>query len=360
MRLLPLALLIVPLVANSASGADLQSSAAPPSTRAATLIFKDAKKSVSLGVSAQLWAVPLVGSDAQQANGDAIDSPGFLARRAGLALDVKLGSDLQFYMNLNPLAESPLDDLRLRWLYRPNMALAMGVAQVPYSASLSQSSSSMRFMERPISSADAAIGRRVGLTAEGNYYAGKLSYHLGVYNGGDDKANNRGGLAFGGRLQSEPFGSLSKLKSKALRLRLGAAAVYDDGPSVNTQAMSADVTIEAAGFRLYAEFLLDERAPDAVPTTPIELGGDVARQTMLIEAGYFVWGDRLELVARGELYDNNRVLTDHGDQTVLTGGANLYFKGHNLKLQMNYIHRAENGGGGLDNDALLVGVAAAL
>ena len=68
----------------------------------------------------------------------------------------------------------------------------------------------------------------------------------------------------------------------------------------------------------------------------------------------------LELAGRFEQYDNNKALTDHGDQRVITAGANLYFKGHNLKLQTNYINRSETAGATLDNDALLIGVAAAL
>ena len=35
-------------------------------------------------------------------------------------------------------------------------------------------------------------------------------------------------------------------------------------------------------------------------------------------------------------------------------------KGHDLKLQLNHIHRIEKEGVNLDNDVLLLGVAAAL
>ena len=125
--------------------------------------------------------------------------------------------------------------------------------------------------------------------------------------------------------------------------------------------MSGDLTIEGpGGWQIFAEYLMDARTPLAQPVLPATLPGRVERQVFIVEATAFVWSDRLELTARYEQYDNNKSLPDHGDQQVITGGANLYFKGHNLKLQTNYIHRNETEGVAIDNDVLLFGVAASL
>ena len=202
---------------------------------------------------------------------------------------------------------------------------------------------------------------RVGLTAEGQYYGGKLGYLLGVYNGGEERTTNRAGLAYGARLESAPLGPLAKLAAKDLRVHLGAGFVLDQGPSVTTTALSGDLTVQGpGGWGLFVEYLMDTRAPLAEPILPASLPGTVERNVLIVEGAPSHGETGSEVVARWEQYDNNKALTDHGDQNVITGGANLYFKGHDLKLQLNHIHRIEREGVNLDNDVLLLGVAAAL
>ena len=153
----------------------------------------------------------------------------------------------------------------------------------------------MRFMNKPISSGEAAIGERVGLTAEGQYYGGKLGYLLGVYNGGEEKTTNRAGLAYGARLESAPLGPLAKLAAKDLRVHLGAGFVLDQGPSVTTTALSGDLTVQGpGGWGLFVEYLMDTRAPLAEPILPASLPGTVERNVLIV-------GERLRMArpARG-------------------------------------------------------------
>jgi len=365
MRILALALFVTPLQSALADGGGSSMSYQPTATTADMVLFKNASKEVALGLKGQLYMAPLAGGDAQARNGDATDAVGFGVGSAGLAVKATLGGDVELYLGLNPLEGGELEDLRVTWTYLnkggSRGSLGLGVAQVPYSRSLSRSSSTMRFMTKPISSGEAAIGERMGLTAEGNYYGGKVGYLLGIYNGGDELKTNRAGMGYGARIESAPLGALAALVPNKLRVHVGAGFVLDQGPSVQTTAMSGDLTIEGpGGWQLFAEYTMDSRDPLAQPVLPATLPGTVERQVMIVEATAFVWNDRLELAARFEQYDNNKNLSDHGDQQVITGGANLYFKGHNLKLQTNYIHRNETEGVSLDNDVLLFGVAASL
>ena len=365
MRILAFVMFLTPWTHALADSGGLSSSYQPTATQADMVLFKNASKEVALGLKGQLYMAPYAGGDAQTRNGDATDAIGFGVGGAGLAVRAKLGGDLELHLGLNPLDGGELEDLRMTWTYLNTRlsrgSLGLGVAQVPYSRSLSRSSSAMRFMTKPISSGEAAIGERVGLTAEGNYFGGKIGYLLGVYNGGDELKTNRAGLGYGVRIESAPMGPLSKFVPKAFRLHLGAGAVLDQGPSVTTTAVSGDLTVEGpGGWQLFAEYLMDSREPLTQPVLPASLPGTVDRQVIIVEATAFVWKDRLELAARFEQYDNNKDLPDHGDQQVITGGANLYFKGHNLKLQTNFIHRNETEGVSLDNDVLLFGVAASL
>jgi hypothetical protein len=345
--------------AANAEAVRLANSVRPTDTGAAMVVYRDGGKRLSLGLSSQFWAVPYLGSNAQVANGDASDSIGFVARKARVALAARLGGDLELYFELNPLSDQLLSDARLRWMPRRNLALGFGVAEVPYSKSTSRSSRKLRFMDRPLATGDLAIGKRLGLTVE-HHHGSKLRGLFGVYNGSDDLTTNRGGLAFGARLESAPLGKVARLVPKALRLQFGAGGVYDRGATVTTTALSVDLLVEMHCIRLFLEATMDKRDPLAQPTLAATLPGSVERRVLIAELTGFVWRDRLELASRFEQYDNNRSSEDFGDQRIITVGANLYFRGHDLKMQLNLIKRDELAGATLDDDAILLGVAAAL
>ena len=164
MRIVALAMFLTPWTNAFADGGGLSSSYQPTATSAEMMVFKNKEKTVSLGVKAQLYMAALAGAEAQKRNGDPTDAVGFGVGGAGLAIGATLGSDIEFYLGINPVEGGELEDLRVVWTYlnkgENRGSLGLGVAQVPYSRSLSRSSSSLRFMKKPISSGEAAIGDR--------------------------------------------------------------------------------------------------------------------------------------------------------------------------------------------------------
>lgn len=317
-------------------------------------------RSLRLGLQAQLWAIPYLGADAAMENGDPANGLGFRARRAKLGLIGTLSPRLQVITVLDPLAEeSMLSDLRLRYRWRRSIHLGFGSSEVPYAQSNLISSSDLKFIDRPLGTGELAIGQRLGLTGEGRYWGGKLGWILGVYNGSEAHgSNDGGGLLEAFRMEAQPNGPLARQVPGGFRYRLGAGLVIGSGPSVDTLAYSADLTLEMRKWRLRAEFLQDSRSPQAQPSLPVSLTGAIERRVLVGELTGFIAGRWLELALRGEQYDNNRDVDDFGDQLILTAGLNCYCLKGALRAQLNFIHRAEQAGTvDLDNDALVLSLS---
>jgi hypothetical protein len=344
----------------AASPAEAGESAQRSDTPTDSVIYQGKDRSIAVGATAQLWAVPLLGDDAMAANADPADAVGFVAHKATLGLLAKIGNDMRFALEIDAL-DGGLDDLALSWQASRNIALTVGARDVPYGRSAMRSSAELPFLSHALGAGALSFGDRLGLTAEGNYYEGKHGWLMGVYNGTEGLGGNRnGGLVFGGRFEAAPLGRLAKRVPTALRIAVGAGGLLADGPSVDTLALSADLTLEKSGVRLFAEALQDTRTPDAQPVLAGTLAGEVERRSIVAELSGYVVCDCVELALRYERYDNNRAVDDFGDQQLITGGINYYFKGHGLKVQANYIYRDETGPIEIDNNALVIGVSGAM
>jgi hypothetical protein len=352
-----LALLAALLISTPATAGESAQRADTPTD---ALIYQGKDRTISVGATAQLWAIPMLGDDAMAANADPADTVGFAARKATLGLKAKIGKDVRFALEIDAL-NGGLDDLALSWDASRHIALTIGSRDVPYGRSAMRSSAELSFVSDPLGAGALSFGDRLGLTAEGSYTEGKHGWLLGVYNGTEGiGANRNGGLVFGARFETAPLGRLAKRVPTALRIGLGAGALLADGPSVDTVAFSADLTVEARGLRVFVEGLQDTRTPDVQPVLATTLAGEVERQSLVAELTGYVWRNQLELALRFERYDNNRSADDFGDQQLITGGLNYYFKGHSLKVMANYIRRDELGALEIDNDALVIGVAGAM
>jgi len=143
-------------------------------------------------------------------------------------------------------------------------------------------------------------------------------------------------------------------------VQVGVAAVKEDGPTVNTTSLSADLHVEFPRVRVRGEVLMDTRTPDAEPLLSPTLPDEVKRTVWLAEATGFVIRDRLELGVRYEWYDDNRGYEDFGDQQTFIAGVSYYLDGHQTKAILNYIYRDERAGVELDNDAVVLAIQGAL
>ncbi len=327
-------------------------------------VYRRGCRALALGATTQLQAVPWIGEEALVDNGDAANEEGFRLRRLRIGLSGTVCRDVMLFVTLNPIGrgDALVHDVRLLWQLHSLATLALGSAKVPYARMNLESSSKLRFSDRPLGTGDVALSGRLGAALEGRTRGGGLGYVAGVYNATPrfSVGNESGGLLYALRLESAPLGPAADLVPGDLRVVLGGGVLVEDGPTVNTTAYSVDAHVELARLRVRGELLLDSREPDAVPELPPTLPGTVERLVIVGEATVFLAGDWLEAAVRHERYDDNRSYEDYGDQHLYVLGLNAYLLGHRLKAQVNYVHRGELEGREIDNDAVVLNVVGAL
>jgi hypothetical protein len=319
--------------------------------------------SFGLGASIQVMAIPLLGEDSLVSNGDPANAEGFRLRRARLGVQGMWAENLGMELVLDALdGEEGVHTAKVNWKIHDALRLALGTGKVPYARMAMDSSSRLRFVDRPVGTGELTPGHRLGFTLEGRCLDGALNYIAGVYNGSEGLGlgNPNEGILYGGRLETAPLGAPADLFPTEWRVVLGGGAIYEDGPTTNTLAYSGDIHIEGPWFRVRGEYLWDARTPEKEPTLPAGSVAETENEVILAEAAVFVWPESVEIAVRWERVDINKDTELFGDQQILTGGVNWYVRGHHLKVQAHYLHRDELGAIELDNDAVILSVLGAL
>ena len=310
--------------------------------------------SVRVGGTLQFWTIPYLGNEARLQNGDPADSEGFRMRRARLGIRGEYERFVSFNLTLDGLASPGLYEAYLDYRPLSEIGLTLGSAKVPYSRYQLDSSSTMRFYDRPMATGEVAMNHRLGASLSGSAWGTVLSYVAGVYNPSDSPiVSERRGILYAGRIESAPLGSLAQWKPNEFRIRLGGGALWENTDTMDTLAYSGDVAIEGYGIQIRSEFLYDTRTPESDPEIAPTLNAEVHRRALVQQITGFIW-THLELGFRYENYDSNTALEDFGDAEQYVGTLNIYFYEHNLKALLTYIHRPEDEALARDNDAVLL------
>lgn len=323
----------------------------------------------------QTQFLPLLGDDARLNSGDPADAPGVRLRRARLGVSGWAWGIVDWELSLQARAGGI--DLLDAWVgYRGlnGLGFVVGARKVPFSKFAMMSAGDSVLIDRPLGVQAMAPFRQVGLTLEGEIGNGIAGYSLGVYNGfarnqsfnegyretASLEGNRFSRLAYVAHVSLAPLGSIGKgladFARSGPKVGIGGSFYYDDGKTVSTLGIAANLVFKARGFHLAAEYLYDSADPAQNPTTDATVPASVSRQALIAELGYLILRDELGVTARFELLDDNMDLDNNGDQIVVTGGLQYYFHRHHLKAQLEYTHRTELEGVSLDNDSLLLQV----
>lgn len=323
----------------------------------------------------QTQLVPWQGDDALIVSGDPADAPGARIRRARIGVKGWAWGEVDFELSME--ATSSGMDLLDAWVgYRVlrGVGFVVGARKVPYSWLALMGAGDGALAERPLGVRAMAPFRQVGLTVEGEVGDGIVRWALGAYNGFSRsqsfnegyrettalEGNRFSNLAYVARAELAPLGSigtgLPDFSRGGFRLGVGGGVYWDPGKTVETVGFELDLIMKVAGFHFVAEYLYDSAEPSDSPSTDPVLPGAISRRALSAEAGYLLLGDELGVTARFELLDDNTDLDNNGDQIAFTGGLQYYFHRQHLKAQLEYTHRAELEGSGLENDSLLLQV----
>ncbi len=98
------------------------------------------------------------------------------------------------------------------------------------------------------------------------------------------------------------------------------------------RGVGADTQLLAGPFELWAEYLSTRFEPDSgFPQPRFDADGGY------VQGSYFIVPDRFQAVLKYETFDPNTDRDDNETNTI-TAGANYFFKGHDLKIMLNYLH----------------------
>ncbi len=323
----------------------------------------------------QTQFLPLLGDDARLVSGDPADAPGMRIRRARLGVSGWAWGMVDWELSMQ--ASTAGMDLLDAWVgYRglTGIGFVVGAKKVPFSKFAMMGAGESVLVDRPLGVQAMAPFRQVGLTVEGDVGNGILGYALGVYNGFSRSQSFNEGyretaslegnrftrLAYVAHVSLAPLGPLGEgladFNGVNPKLGLGGSFYYDDGKTVQTLGIAANLVFKAKGLHFAAEYLYDSAEPSTNPTTDPVVPAAVSRHALIAEVGYMVLPEQLGVTARFELLDDNMDLDNNGDQIVLTGGLQYYFRRDHLKAQLEYTHRTELEGLSLDNDSLMLQV----
>jgi len=320
----------------------------------------------------QTQVVPWLGDEAFIVNGDPADSPGARLRRARLGIKGTAYGDIDYELSLQATPGGVgLLDAWVGWRPLSGLAIHGGARKVPFSRFALMAAGDSVLADRPLAVQAMAPFRQVGLTVSGDIGEGLFGWSAGVYNGFSRgqtfhegyrestalEGNQFTNLAYVGRIELSPLGPLSRgladLDHGNLRISVGGSFYYDPGKTVSSMGAAGDLLLKIKGFHLAAEFLWDTAEPSEQPTTPGALVGEISRMAFVAELGYVILREQLGVTFRTEWIDDNTDLKSNGDQLILTGGVQYYFRRHHLKAGVEFTHRIELEGIALDNSSLL-------
>jgi phosphate-selective porin len=303
----------------------------------------------------------------------------FYLRRARLNASGKLLADIDFRLEMD-LAGGLSDTSSLRaqmtdgfilWHRYAAANVRAGQFKTPFGFEQLYGDPRLLTIERSLANDRLTAGRQIGVEVGGGLPAKRLSYAAGAFNGNNVNKNfndnNRFFLA--GRLSAVPWqGRLgggpaswsaggNAYSSRDANLSLpdlgfdsSPAAGEGDGTFTGRRTgWGLDTQLVTERLELWAEYLRVRFAPDSdLPRRPFDADGWYALGSC------FVVPHRLQIVLKYETFDPDSQATGDATSTA-TAGANLYLKGHDVKLMLDYLRvdaPASAGGGGGQNKVI--------
>ena len=282
--------------------------------------------------------------------------------------EVKIDNTGKF--NRTPRAQ--VENAWLDFKIKESFIIRAGLFDMVFSRNALTSDSKLLLMDRSlVKGAMTVLGiadNTVGVLAHGRPMGGHLSYGFGVFDNlgfevlGQDTtilSRKSDGTMFTGRVGYDFFDPASpggygdyrsSYNGQGKRLTISGNAAYLSEAQIGTRqftlyAYGVDLFFNSGGLVIEAEY-------DAYIEHVTNNGGrDIDGSGYYVQAGYLIF-PKIELAARYQELDNdNNIETDKLMWTSV--GLNYYMKGHNLKIQGEYIFKNEEGVE-IDNDLFQV------
>lgn len=220
-----------------------------------------------------------------------------------------------------------LKDGYINYKFADYFQLRTGQHKLSFNREELTSSSKQQFVDRSMLNDVFTLGRDLGLTAHGKFAEDRFHYAVyAAHNGkGDRKFNDNFSVIVGARVSYNLLGdhgyTMADVKdSEDHHLVISAGGAYDSG-DVKVFGLTGDIAYRYNGFSALGEFNYGN-----------DSDSDVTVYGFLGQAGYFILPERFEVAGRGVAV----MVKDQTNGYEFGGALNYYFKGHNLKLQLDY------------------------
>jgi phosphate-selective porin len=354
-----------PPVAKTDAAAPLRESAAksaeapatpkpePPIVRAA-----GKPKEVKVGGFLQVQAEAGARGDARFTDAD----DRVLPRRARLSVAGRLTEEVEWRTELE-LAGSLADASGLRaqltdgyvaWKRTPRLELRGGQFKTPFGYEHLFSDTKLALIERTLGSDRLTLGRQAGLQLSGAEREGRFAWSFGAFDGTpqNSSGNDDDRALLAARVSGTPatwkaFGHDARWtlgagahRSRDAQVALAPELGFDFDPARagsdaifagRRHGFGADSQLALGPFELGSEWLATRfEADNDVPSD------DLDARALMTQAAFTTWHDKLIVAARWDAFDPD---TDRrGDaRRTWTGGLGWLVRGHDLKLQANWM-----------------------
>ena len=186
----------------------------------------------------------------------------------------------------------------------------------------------------------------MGVQIAGDFFDKQLGYAVGGFNGNGANlsANDNDNFTTVGRVAGVPWQGRFLGQSGRLTAGVDGFASHDTALSLasdfgltgntftgNRVGVGADTQFNIGRFDLWTEYLRVRFRPTSrVPAS------DFFSDAWSVQGSYFLLPASLQAVVRYETFDPSNVKLNN-ETTTWTFGANLYIKGDDLKLQLDYL-----------------------
>jgi phosphate-selective porin OprO/OprP len=266
-------------------------------------------------------------------------------------LEIELTGTLGETSNLRAQAT----DAYITWNKHPGAQVRFGQFKSPFGYEQLYGDPRLPTIERTLVNDRLTFARQIGMMVFGDLLDKRFSYAAGIFNGNsvNTTGNDNDEMSPYGRISAQLF--RGPLFGKEGTLALGINGYSSEDAAVTLAGLGFDSTPATAerdnifagkrdgfgcdlqlkapggGFEVWAEYLEGHFEP--INGRP---GAELDAEGWSLQASYFVVADKIELVARHEIFDPSTAVDDN-DTTIETLGVNYFYKGHDVKAMLNVL-----------------------
>lgn len=245
-------------------------------------------------------------------------------------------------------------DAYVQWSAYNEASIRVGQFKTPFGFEQLHRDPYLFGIERSLANDRLTLGRQLGAQVSGDFLEKRLSYAGGLFNGNgvNNGFNDNDNFMTAARLSAIPWqGKLFKQESS---WGVGVNGYYSDDTSISgmndfgfdstpsspaidnvfagvRKGLGSDTQVAVGPVELWAEYLRSWfEASNRFPSSRTEAEGWYA------ESAYYLIPKRLQALVKYETFDPNIDLDGNSTDT-WTFGLNYFIKGHDLKLQLNYL-----------------------